>query len=268
MTGCGPPTILQVMPAEPPSIFDTHPELYDALVDWPRRLAREEAFYRQLFASIGAARVLDSACGTGHHAAMFHGWGLQVEGSDLSPGMIDYCRRTYGEPAGLSWVVRSFAEPVSAPGAFDVALCVGNSLALADDPATVDAAVRALMSAVRPGGAVVLHVLNLWRLPEGPTAWQKCRRVTLDGQTSLLLKGVHRSADRGHIDMISIAENGGENPRWEHRNNTLLGLKADDLAAAAQAAGADRVDRMGSVDRQPYVAADSVDLILVCRRKP
>ena len=41
-------------------------ELYDALVDWPKRLANEEPFYRQLFERYNVKSVLDVACGTGH----------------------------------------------------------------------------------------------------------------------------------------------------------------------------------------------------------
>ena len=37
-------------------------------------------FYRDLFAEAGVRTVLDTACGTGHHAEMFHSWGLASKG--------------------------------------------------------------------------------------------------------------------------------------------------------------------------------------------
>ena len=40
-------------------------------------------------------------------------------------------------------------------------------------------AVAEMLAAVRPGGAVVVQVLNLWRLPDGPCVWQKRRRAKL-----------------------------------------------------------------------------------------
>ena len=55
-------------------LFADLTDVYEAMVDWPKRLANEEPFYRRLFARIGARRVLDAACGTGHHASMFHAW--------------------------------------------------------------------------------------------------------------------------------------------------------------------------------------------------
>ena len=119
--------------------------------------------------------MIDVACGTGHHAAMFHSWGLRVEGADLSPAMIDRAKAKFGQPQGLRWTVRAFDQPIEPAEPFDVAVCVGNSLALAPDMATVERAIRQMLAAVREGGAIVVQVLNLWRLPDGPCVWQKCR---------------------------------------------------------------------------------------------
>jgi hypothetical protein len=60
---------------------------------------------------------------------MFHSWGLEVEGADVSPAMIARCRQQFGEPGTLRWTVRGFEEP--APAAVDAVVCLGNSLALA-----------------------------------------------------------------------------------------------------------------------------------------
>ena len=120
--------------------FELDPESYDALVDWPRRLAIEEPFYRRLFEDAGVRRLLDAACGTGHHAAMFNSWGLHVEAADISPEMIDYCRTAHGKSESLRWVVRSFVEPAAA-GVFDAVVCVGNSISLVPDVETVNRAI-------------------------------------------------------------------------------------------------------------------------------
>ncbi|MHC4799492.1 MAG: class I SAM-dependent methyltransferase, partial [Planctomycetota bacterium] len=138
------------------SFFEDNVELYEGLVDWSKRLAREGPFYRRLFEENGVGRVLDVACGSGHHADMFHSWGLVVEGSDISEAMIAYCRDRFGESAGLSWSVRSFDETHPRPGSFDAAVCVGNSLELAGDYETVQKAIAALLGAVRSCGLCVI----------------------------------------------------------------------------------------------------------------
>ncbi len=73
------------------NVFDDLTEVFDELVDWPKRLANEEPFYRRLFARIGVRRLVDVACGTGRHAAMFHSWNLHVQAADISPRMIEPC---------------------------------------------------------------------------------------------------------------------------------------------------------------------------------
>ena len=118
-------------------MFQDLTDIYDAMIDWPKRLAHEGPFYRQLFERHGVRSVIDVACGTGRHAAMFRSWDLRVEGADISPAMIDRARAAFGEPAGLRWAVRGFDEPIAPAEPFDAAVCVGNSLPLAADMETV-----------------------------------------------------------------------------------------------------------------------------------
>jgi hypothetical protein len=155
-------------------IFDDLADVYEAMIDWPNRLANEEGFFRGLFERVGARSVLDAACGTGHHAALFASWGLRVEGADISPAMVERARAQFGESESLRWVVRGFDQAIPEPGAFDVAICIGNSLALSVDEAAVATAIRHMFLAVRDGGAAIVHVVNLWRLADGPCNWQKC----------------------------------------------------------------------------------------------
>ena len=246
-----------------PGMFDDFADAYEAMIDWPKRLANEEPFYRRLFDRLGARSVLDVACGTGRHAAMFHSWGLRVQGADVSPVMIERAKTTFGESQGLQWTVRGYDQPVEPAPSFDVAVCVGNSLALAPDVATVERAIRQMLAAVRDGGAIVVQVLNLWRLPDGPCAWQKCRRESLPNDV-LILKGVHRCANRGYVDLIVTDLSGNVSMRSE--STSFLGLEASDLDRMARAAGARTVATFGGYQDQPYERQQSVDLVLVAEK--
>jgi SAM-dependent methyltransferase len=239
-------------------------DAYDAMIDWPKRLAAEEPFYRWLFERAGAGSVLDAACGTGRHAAMFHSWSLQVEGADLSEEMIQRCRGRFGEPVMLRWAVRGYDQPAGEPGRFDVAICTGNSLALAPDAATARRAVGRLVEAVRPDGAVVLQVLNLWRMEDGPVTWQKCKRAGLPRGESLIVKGVHRCGDRGYVDMMVTTLEG--EPAMQAESVPFLGFEAEQLGQLAKEAGARRVEVFGDYKRGAYERSRSPDLIVVAGR--
>ncbi len=244
-------------------LFDDLTDVYDAMIDWPKRLANEEPFFRSIFERAGAGRIVDVACGTGRHAAMFHSWGLDVEGSDVSLGMIDRARRAFGENERLRWRVRAFDEPVRPAEPFDVAVCVGNSLSLASDLEVVHRALHEMMSAVRPGGLVVIQVMNLWRLPDGPCQWQKCRRSVIEGEEVLIIKGVHRAASRGFVDLIvtPLAK-----VRMHSDTAVLIGLEAPDLQRALYGENARTVEYFGSYRQEPYDRETSGDLIVVAEK--
>jgi SAM-dependent methyltransferase len=239
-------------------------DIYEALVDWSRRLAHEEPFYRRLFAADSVRRLADVACGTGHHAAMFHRWGLTVEGSDVSPAMIQRASLLHGQSETLRWTVRGFDQVFDPQPLFDAAICVGNSLALAGTRATADRVIGRMLAAVRPGGLAVVHVLNLWHLPDGPCQWQKCRRMTGPDGELLVVKGVHRSGASGYVDLIVTALD--ETPRLKTESVPLLGLEADALERAARRGGATQVDVYGGYDSRVYERETSADLIMVARR--
>ena len=283
-------------------MFDDLTDIYEAMIDWPKRLANEGPFYRRWFERVGVQSVVDVACGTGRHAAMFHSWGMsEATGADISPNMIHRARTTFGEPAGLRWVVRGFDEPIAAAKPFDAAICVGNSLALAPDPATVQRAIGQMLAAVRTaeekatgGGILIVQVLNLWCLPDGPCHWQKCQRATLPQGEVLILKGVHRCGSRGYVDLIvaGLGEEKGTGPicaqhraptaGWSGRSGKwglspflrllhsesvpLLGLEAAELEHVARAAGAAEVAFFGGYQDQPYDRRKSTDLIMVARK--
>ncbi len=244
--------------------FDDLTDVYEAMIDWPKRLAHEEPFYRRLFQRIGVRSVVDVACGTGRHAALFHSWNLRVEGSDIAAGMIDRARASFGQSPELRWSVRGFEQPIAPPEPFDVALCVGNSLALAADRAMVESAVRAMLAAIRPGGAIVVQLLNLWRLPDGPCVWQKCRRAALPQGEVLILKGVHRCDRRGYVELVMASLPDGAAMRNE--SVPFLGLEAAEVEQMALAAGAGVVRFFGGYNEQPYTRQQSTDLLMVAEK--
>jgi SAM-dependent methyltransferase len=244
--------------------FDDLSDVYEALVDWPKRLVREAPFYRGLFADHDVHGIVDVACGTGHHAAMFHDWGYHVEGSDASPTMIDRARHQFGEPHGLRWIVRDFATSIDGESLADVVICVGNSLALASDHYGARQAVQTMMRAVRPGGIIILHVVNLWRLPDGPCIWQKCIQFEQPGRAAIVTKGIHRCGSQGYVDLVISSVD--PPALLTTQSVPLLGLTDNQMGGWAREAGARSVRFYGDYLRTSYEQETSPDLIAVIER--
>lgn len=245
-------------------IFHDITDVYEAMIDWRKRLANEGPFYRRLFDRVGVHHVLDVACGTGRHAALFQSWGLHVEGADISANMIERSRTTFSERPNIHWVVRGFDQPIEPKESFDAAICVGNSLALASDISTVQRAAQVMLAAVRRGGVAVLHVLNLWRLPDGPCSWQKCKRATLERGDVLITKGVHRAGSVGYVNLIIASLDAST--QMQSECVPFLGIEAHQLEEIVKKAGASVVQSFGNYQEDPYVRDSSVDLILVAEK--
>jgi SAM-dependent methyltransferase len=242
--------------------FDELAASYDRLVDWPKRLAREAPFFRELFEMHGVRRVLDAGCGTGHHATMFHSWGLEVVGMDVSPAMLEQCARLHGRDERLHWVQGSFAAPPSPSKQFDAVVCIGNSLALVDDLEGVRTAVRAMVNSVRPGGIGIIQLLNSGSIHEGPTLWQKVCRFERGGLPVVLLKGVHRSNGRGYVDIVELTLH----PRqvdWRTHAASFLCITGPELTSIIREQGGQVKGVFGSYERQEFIAGQSTDLIVV-----
>ncbi len=184
------------MSSQPNQSFVLPPDVYDEMINWEKRLGLELPFLRAIFSEWGVQRVLDMACGTGRHAAEFHSWGIEVEGADASPEMIHFARSRFGEPPGLKWSIRNLVTPPPQVETFDAALCLGNSLSLVKDETQVKQAVQNLLAAVRPGGIVLIHVLNYGRLKNYASAWPKVTFCSWEGQQILALKGFHRLGEK------------------------------------------------------------------------
>lgn len=250
------------MNTTPTDAFQPDPAEYDALIDWNRRLGRETPFFKRCFARAAARRVLDAACGTGRHAAAFRDWGLSVVGADVSPVMLDFCRARWGESPQLSWTQHPFDRPHAPP--FDALVCVGNSLAIAPDDLAVRRSLSAMLASLRPGGVLIIQVLNARRIPEGPVTWDKCKRVSTNDFERWLIKGLHRGADRLFVELVSFPCNlDGQPPST--RSATLLALDAELLLDWTHSSGGHDVELFGDYEMNPYDPSTSQDIIIVAR---
>lgn len=243
--------------------FDDLAALYDRLVDWPRRLSREAPFFRRWFELRAVRRVVDLACGTGHHAAMFHSWGLEVTGVDVSAGMLARCRARHGEGPRLRWVQASFDQPLALNDPADAVVCLGNSLALAEDDAALRRAVRVMTMALRPGGIGVVQVLNLQALPIGPVHWQKVRRIDQDDRSAVLLKGVHRVNDRGYVSVIELTMRPAGGVDHRAHSAGFLEVSRAALESAIVESGGTVCRVLGGYDEVAFDAHQSTDLLVV-----
>ncbi len=139
---------------------------YDRFVDWGRRLEREGPFFRRTFAEADVRRVADVGCGTGRHAVIFASWGLDVAGVDPSAAMLEQARaHAQSEGAAVRFVQGGFGDLARLRlGTVDAVTCTGNALPHVAGLSGLAEAFADFAAVLRPGGVVILHLLNHDRL--------------------------------------------------------------------------------------------------------
>lgn len=258
---------------------------YDQMVDWGRRLAREAPFFRNVFARFGVDRIVDVGCGSAKHAIMFREWGHEVVGVDPSESMLAQAREN-AATAGveLRLVEGSFGELEDLIGTgYDAVLTLGNGLPHVDGVGGLHATLRDFAAVLRPGGVVVLHLLNHARLIEGHVRMMPAvLRETSEGDRVFLK--VLDYVDKGIMfDFVTLTRDPGamassgnafayDDPGetgWHLRSRRSIhtALPVDLLSEALESAGFESVETYGDHAGRPLERAADESVIVVARRR-
>ncbi|MCX5677072.1 MAG: class I SAM-dependent methyltransferase [Planctomycetota bacterium] len=250
------------------SPFDAFQPYYDLLVNWENRLALEGPFFQKVFHSVSARRVLDCACGTGHHVRMFARWGVDAVGTDLSPSMIEQALAdARAEGSHIRFEVADFRElPAKFPEPFQAVVCTGNSLPLAGSPDGLRQAIKSMYDVLAPGGVIVLHLLNYAMVPEGRNVYEGPRVRQVEDREILFLKVFRKVRRQCDLDIVVLEKQAGEWKRVETHARAWA-LEQPELEAMVSGAGFVRLQFYGGYEPKPFDPAASRDMILVARKE-
>jgi SAM-dependent methyltransferase len=239
---------------------------YDRFVNWEGRLAHELPFLERLFADHGVARVLDAACGTGHHAIALAKRGYPAVGADLSAAMIEQARRNAAAAdVEVRFAVAGFGGLATIGETFDAVLCLGNSLPHLLTEKALAEALSDFATVLHPGGLVVIQNRNfdrVWRQRERFMGPQSCR----DGEREwVFIRFYDFHETTITFNMIRL-QRSGETWTQDVESTELRPIFRDELAAALRRAGFFQAAFHGGYDGSPFDPAHSNDLIAVAQK--
>lgn len=246
--------------------YDALASDYDRFVNWEGRLAHELPFLGRLFAGHGVVRVLDAACGTGHHAIALAKQGYQVMGADLSAAMIEQARLN-AAAAGVQvgFAVAGFGGLAAIGQTFDAVLCLGNSLPHLLTEKALAEALSDFAAVLHPGGLVVIQNRNfdrVWRRRERFMGPQSCR----EGEREWVFVRFYDFHEATvTFNMIRLRRD-GETWTQDIESTELRPIFRDELAAALGRAGFFQAAFHGGYDGSPFDPAHSNDLIAVAQK--
>ena len=240
-------------------------EAFDVMTDWPKRLDFEMPFLERTLRAISARSVLDTACGTGWHSIALAQKGYLAAGCDISSAMIHRARQNAAESqVKVVFEVADFSQLGKIPGAFDVLLCLGNSLPHVLSEPALRETLQKMKSKIRPGGGIILHNLNY------DLRWKKQPRFfAAEGNAEVL---VWRFADYG-AEFITFhtalfERQGSKSPRWSVKVNSTLQKPwlTGNLDRILSEEGFQKIEHFGGLDGKVYDPDTSGDLVIVASR--
>jgi SAM-dependent methyltransferase len=240
--------------------FDRGAQYYELFSNAAGRLDREGPFLLDLLRQCPGKSVADIACGTGLHAQFLAEHGATVHAYDVNRGMIDYARRVRPH-TNIHYAVHDMREPVDE--AFDLVLCLGNSLSLAGGVEEIRRTLASVHGMLRDGGLFVAQVLN-YALPSNQTARTRVEEHDVDNAQVVAVKCLAPRGNRTYLTLTYFvySEVGTETVS---ESAILTHVDQDTLAGAAHQSGLAILDLFGGFDGQPFDPARSNDLIIVCR---
>lgn len=249
-------------------MYDDFSADYDRFVDWDDRLAAELPFIEQQLETMDARRVLDAACGTGMHAIALAQRGYDVVGTDLSAGMIERARDNAAQAgADVRFEVAEFGElSVRVGDAFDVVLCLGNSLPHVLTPEELAATLADFAACLRPAGLLLIQNRNFDAVLADRTRWMS-PQAHHEGENEWLFLRFYDFEPDGHLtfNLLTLHREGlGD---WHQRitGTRLWPLTQADLTRAVKAAGFGAVSYVGNLEGASFDVDDSPNLVMTAR---
>ncbi|MHB8169935.1 MAG: class I SAM-dependent methyltransferase [Thermincolia bacterium] len=247
------------------NLFDDFTVDYDKMVNWEKRLSREGPFFLRVFSENKAQRVLDLACGTGHHGVMFAKWGMDVTAIDVSEAMVEKSRAA-AQQAGvpleaLHGDFLDFRQKVH--GKYDAVVIIGNTLPHLISREDIMFCLREVAGVLKKGGKLIIQNRNYDKLLEN-----KERLMPLNqwkgpnGEEMVLLRFMDWEGDLIRFNLFALRNIDGNWVCWVG-NNLLNPLISFQLAEYLKEAGFNKVTWYGDYSFAPYDPKDSTDIIMV-----
>jgi len=242
-------------------LYDEFSLDYDRFVDWSARLAYELPFFEEIFSRYEVRRVLDAACGTGHHAMALAERGYEVVGADLSRAMIERAKAAQAKVAFIQAGFGDFKRKVG--GGFDALICLGNSL---PHILTPEGLVEALsdMRQVVEKGVLIIQNRNYDRVWNRKERFQPLVAHREGEREWLFFRLIDFHEERMTFNMVIFRKEGGE---WGYalESTELRPIFSEELGDLLRQVGFREIEFYGDYRFSPYKREESDDLIAIAR---
>lgn len=244
-------------------MYDDFATIYDIFVDWPNRLNNELPHLRKFGVGEPGSHIVDTACGTGHHARAWAAQGCRVTALDASSEMIDHAKHL--DAGGkVEWRVSKFAETPQT-GDADAVVCLGTSLPHVKTKIDYIDALKSFYGALKKNGVLVVHSRNLYKTLAEKDRFLPPLVRSEPGGTVLFWRFYDIIAEDALDFNLTIFR---ESQKWSHKvlTSRLSVVDGGQLSSYASEADFSEVSLYGHLDGRSYDRLSSPDLVLVAKK--
>ncbi|MGC2034624.1 MAG: class I SAM-dependent methyltransferase, partial [Thermoplasmata archaeon] len=146
-------------------LYHSHAEVYDQIYSWKdyEKDARRVHAIAERYRRSAGKKLLDVACGTGHHIETLRRW-YDCVGVDLSSEMLSIARRRLPEIR----FVRGDMRDLHLSDRFDIVTCLFSAIGYLRTYEALRRAIRTMVEHLKPGGVLLVEPFlrpGEWRSP-------------------------------------------------------------------------------------------------------
>ncbi len=246
-----------------PSVFEVYANEYDIITNARQREKPHAKEVAALIKRFKSESVLDAGCASGLTAALFAREGVAAVGLDRSEGMIAQAEKTRGD-ASLPLEFRR-GEFESVPrdlhGRFDLVVCLANSISGVSTVAGLKKALGNFYRTLKPGGSLVLQMLNYASMTEGTLF--PIKGTVNDG--IIYQRFSERRGRRLHI-YVTRMDTTVRPPKLEVFRHELDNFEVDTVIRQVRGAGFVKLHKFGNLLLTKRYSKSSRDLIILASR--
>ncbi len=252
------------------NVFDDLAVAYDNTIDWKSRLEREMPLILSSFSQKEGRRALDIACGSGRHAVALAKEGFEVSAFDSSPSMIAAAKDLAKEQdVGVSFRVGdmlSLHELYNS--SFDLAICLGNSLALLPSFSKFETMVSYVHDLLYPEGTFIFQVLNFEAIESQGIRFMPVRTGHLhtgeEVTFSRFLDHTQGDPEKANLVLSAIIES--EDAKPIVKTQEVLRLTYDIVQGAIKKAGFSMFDVFSDYFSKPFQKEYDRNIVVRARK--
>ncbi len=248
---------------KPISVFEKYAHEYDLITNAAQRESYHAKEVEALISRFKPTKVLDAGCASGLTAMLFARRGVTAVGLDCSKRMIEVARDKFkSEKLPLEFRVGYFERiPRQMRSQFDLVVCLANSISGVASLADVRLALKNFHSVLRPGGRLVLQMLNYSSIKEG-----ELFPIRATENNGIVYERFSERRGRKLCVYVSRLDLNSRPQQFEVFRHEFDNYEVDKISSLVARTGFNNIKRYGDLYLKERFSKSARDLVLVGQR--